>query len=31
VCPRVDEFFAAKRIYDPEEIFTNKFYEKYGR
>ena len=29
--PRVDEFFAAKRIHDPEEVFTNKFYEKYGR
>jgi decaprenylphospho-beta-D-ribofuranose 2-oxidase len=29
--PRADEFFAAKRIYDPEELFTNKFYEKYGK
>ncbi len=29
--PRVDEFFAAKRIYDPDELFTNKFYEKYGK
>ncbi len=29
--PRIDEFFAAKRIYDPGELFTNKFYEKYGR
>ena len=29
--PRVDKFFAAKRIYDPEELFTNKFYEKYGK
>ena len=29
--PRIDEFFAAKKTYDPEEIFTNKFYEKYGR
>jgi FAD/FMN-containing dehydrogenase len=29
--PRVDEFFAAKKIYDPDELFTNKFYEKYGK
>jgi FAD/FMN-containing dehydrogenase len=29
--PRVDEFFAAKKTYDPGELFTNKFYEKYGR
>src|SRR6266568_1734843 len=29
--PRIDEFLAAKRTYDPEELFTNKFYEKYGR
>jgi FAD/FMN-containing dehydrogenase len=29
--PRVDEFFAAKRTYDPDELFTNKFYEKYGK
>jgi FAD/FMN-containing dehydrogenase len=29
--PRVDEFFAAKRTYDPSELFVNKFYEKYGR
>ena len=29
--PRIDEFFAAKRAYDPGELFTNKFYEKYGR
>jgi FAD/FMN-containing dehydrogenase len=29
--PRANEFFAAKRSYDPEETFTNKFYEKYGR
>jgi len=29
--PRIDEFFAAKKTYDPDEIFTNKFYEKYGR
>jgi FAD/FMN-containing dehydrogenase len=29
--PRVDEFFAAKKKYDPEELFSNKFYEKYGK
>jgi FAD/FMN-containing dehydrogenase len=29
--PRIDEFFAAKKTYDPGELFTNKFYEKYGR
>lgn len=29
--PRVNEFFAAKRRFDPEELFSNKFYEKYGR
>jgi FAD/FMN-containing dehydrogenase len=29
--PRVDEFFATKKIYDRDELFTNKFYEKYGK
>jgi FAD/FMN-containing dehydrogenase len=29
--PMIDEFFAAKRQYDPQELFTNSFYEKYGR
>lgn len=29
--PEVDAFFAAKKKYDPEELFSNKFYEKYGR
>jgi FAD/FMN-containing dehydrogenase len=29
--PRVDEFFATKKTYDPHELFTNKFYEKYGK
>lgn len=29
--PEVDAFFAAKRKYDPLELFSNKFYEKYGR
>lgn len=28
--PQIDEFFAAKRRYDPEERFTNHFYETYG-
>ena len=29
--PQIDEFFAAKRRYDPEERFTNHFYESSGR
>lgn len=29
--PEVDDFFSAKRKYDPTEIFSNKMYEKYGR
>jgi hypothetical protein len=29
--PAIDEFFAAKKKYDPDELFTNKFYEKYAR
>ena len=29
--PEIDEFFAAKKKYDPIGLFTNKFYEKYGR
>ena len=28
--PLIDEFFAAKRKYDPAEIFTNTFYQKYA-
>jgi FAD/FMN-containing dehydrogenase len=28
--PEVDNFFVAKRKYDPTELFSNKFYEKYG-
>jgi hypothetical protein len=28
--PQIGEFFAAKRRYDPQLIFTNTFYEKYG-
>jgi FAD/FMN-containing dehydrogenase len=26
----IDDFFAAKRKFDPIRLFTNKFYEKYG-
>jgi FAD/FMN-containing dehydrogenase len=29
--PMVDDFFAAKKIYDPDSLFTNTFYEKYGK
>ncbi|MEW9670041.1 FAD-dependent oxidoreductase [Ammoniphilus sp. 3BR4] len=29
VYPRYKEFFAKKLLYDPEEIFTNYFYEQY--
>jgi FAD/FMN-containing dehydrogenase len=28
--PQIDAFFAAKRKYDPGELFTNTFYQKYG-
>jgi FAD/FMN-containing dehydrogenase len=28
--PEIDGFFATKRKYDPEALFSNKFYEKYG-
>ncbi|HTS11592.1 MAG TPA: FAD-binding oxidoreductase [Candidatus Limnocylindrales bacterium] len=28
--PGIDDFFAAKRKFDPLGLFTNKFYEKYG-
>ncbi len=28
--PEVDDFFAAKRRYDSEGVFSNAFYEKYG-
>ena len=28
--PEVDAFFAQKRKYDPQGLFSNKFYEKYG-
>lgn len=29
--PGIDAFFAAKKKYDPEGVFSNKFYEKYGK
>jgi len=28
--PDINAFFAVKRKYDPTELFSNKFYEKYG-
>jgi FAD/FMN-containing dehydrogenase len=28
--PEIDDFFRAKRTYDPIGLFANKFYEKYG-
>lgn len=29
--PEIDGFFAAKKQYDPSELFTNMFYEKYSK
>jgi FAD/FMN-containing dehydrogenase len=29
--PMIGEFFAAKKLYDPEGLFTNTFYEKYEK
>jgi FAD/FMN-containing dehydrogenase len=29
--PNFDRFLAAKKSYDPIGLFTNKFYEKYGK
>jgi len=29
--PEIESFFVAKRKIDPLELFTNKFYEKYGK
>lgn len=29
--PSADTFFTAKRVYDPEERFSNRLYETYGR
>ena len=29
--PEIDSFFDAKRRFDPTELFSNTFYEKYGR
>jgi len=28
--PEIDAFFSAKEQYDPEKLFSSKFYEKYG-
>lgn len=29
--PQAEQFFARKREYDPDELFWNRFYAKYGR
>jgi FAD/FMN-containing dehydrogenase len=29
--PQADEFFNLKRQYDPQELFQNQFYRKYGK
>ena len=29
--PMIDDFFAAKKSYDPDGLFTNTWYEKYGK
>ena len=29
--PRFDEFLAIKKLYDPQDLFTNKFYKKYEK
>jgi FAD/FMN-containing dehydrogenase len=29
--PMIGDFFAAKKTYDPEGLFTNTWYEKYGK
>jgi len=29
--PMIRDFFAAKNVYDPEGLFTNMWYEKYGK
>ena len=28
--PQADAFFNLKRRYDPQELFQNEFYQKYG-
>ena len=28
--PQADEFFELKRVHDPDELFQNQFYLKYG-
>ncbi len=29
--PEIGDFFAAKKVYDPDGLFTNTFYEKYSK
>ena len=29
--PEISAFFEAKKQYDPDELFTNTFYEKYSK
>jgi len=29
--PMIADFFAQKKVYDPDGLFTNTFYEKYGK
>jgi FAD/FMN-containing dehydrogenase len=29
--PQADQFFNLKRQYDPQELFQNQFYRKYGK
>jgi hypothetical protein len=29
--PQADQFFSLKREYDPQELFQNQFYRKYGK
>lgn len=29
--PMIGDFFAAKKVYDPDGLFTNTFYEKYSK
>ena len=28
--PKIDQFFDKKRLYDPQELFLNKFYQRYA-
>ncbi len=29
--PNIDDFFTLKRVYDPEELLTNTWYQQYGK